>query len=312
MGTVTISIDAELGWGFHFLEDRPPTRIENARSGWMQLIDLLSTFDVPATWAVVGHLYIDGCDGNHGDHPLGESWFEIERDEWAARPNLRFGRDLVTAVRESGVGHELGCHTFSHVVMGEDYVTHDVAIAELERSVDAATAAGFERPRSFVYPWNSVAHRDTLAATGFTCYRGQSPRTLSPLQKVRSGTIGTLTPPLVRPEVDEFGLVNVPASQFLFEFEWPARGLVEPRLGDPVVARAKAGIDAAATAEDDAVFHMWLHPNNITSYRDVTRLRAILAYLDDRRESVSIQTMGDVAERVRSRTSAATRANPTS
>ena len=44
MGAVVISIDAELGWGFHDYpaEERPTDRIERSRWGWTQLAETLA------------------------------------------------------------------------------------------------------------------------------------------------------------------------------------------------------------------------------------------------------------------------------
>jgi peptidoglycan/xylan/chitin deacetylase (PgdA/CDA1 family) len=55
-----ISVDAELGWGFHDI-DPPTSRVEAARTGWKRLAGLFNEYDVPATWAVVGRQ----CDEQH-------------------------------------------------------------------------------------------------------------------------------------------------------------------------------------------------------------------------------------------------------
>ena len=302
MGSVVLSLDAELGWGFHDLDSPPTARVEHAREGWKELLDYFDEFDVPATWAVVGHLFLDECDGEHGSHPAPEGWFGAERGRWRSRPDLRFGEGLIERVQEAAVDHEIGCHSFSHVLYGDRRTDRTLALAELEASVEAARAHDVELS-SFVFPRNVVGHRDTLAESGFSCYRGAAPtRRLDdaplgrPLRKLAEATVGA--PPLVRPYRDEFGLVNVPASLYLFGFEGVARTVAE-RIGeDPVVVGAKRGIDAAARRE--GVFHMWLHPNNLVTPRDGRRMREILAYLAERRDadSVSIETMGAVAERI--------------
>lgn len=63
VGTVVISLDAELAWGVHDLEDPPATRIERARGSWLDLIEPFEAFEIPATWAIVGHLFLEECDG---------------------------------------------------------------------------------------------------------------------------------------------------------------------------------------------------------------------------------------------------------
>ncbi len=296
MGSVVISIDAELGWGFHDLESPPTARLESGRRGWQVLLDQLEEFDVPTTWAVVGHLMLPSCDGEHADHPAPEGWFERERGEWADREELRFCPDLVRAVLESPVDHELACHSFSHVLFGDTATTRELARAELERSLEIADDWGLSL-ESFVYPRNDVAYRDVLAGTGFTAYRGRSP-TVGGVREVFETTVHGETR-LVEPTVDEYGLVDVPASTFLFGFEGRARTVVEAVWGDPMVAVARRGIDEAATG--DGLFHLWVHPNNFVTERDDERLRAVLGHLETRRAETDlrVETMGAVSRRVR-------------
>lgn len=293
MGTVVISLDAELGWGFHDEGSPPMDRIERARWGWNALLDLFDQYDVPATWAVVGHLMLNDCDGYHDGHPLDAEWFERERGAWRDHPEFLFAPDLVERIVDAKADHELASHSFSHVEFGK--TTREVARAELELSLAAAEPYGVSL-RTFIHPRRDIGHQDVIAECGFDCYRGRQPvvhsRRDKVLQVIRSGE-----PLLVEPTVDEYGLVNVPESLYLFGFEDLARTVVEPVFGDPIARQAITGIDAAATA--DGVFHMWLHPNNVTEARDVARMETILSYLDQHRDTVEIATMGAVADAVR-------------
>ncbi|WP_340097692.1 polysaccharide deacetylase family protein [Salinibaculum salinum] len=307
MGTVTLSVDAELGWGWHDLDSPPNDRIEAARQSWQRLQGLLSEFSVPATWAIVGHLLLDDCDGRHQSHPAGVDWFERETGEWRERPDLRFGGELVNDLQTARVDHDIGSHTFSHVPLSSDKADRETARAELERSVETAANYGLSM-KSFVYPRNRVGHRDLLVEYGFTTYRGNRPKTwvdendtLGTVAKLVRGTVPGTGPPVVDPVVDEFGLVNIPASLYLFGFEGRARSVAEAVYADPMVLKARHGIDAAA--DDDGVFHMWLHPNNLVDERDFARMRAILSYVDDRRRAgdVTVATMATVADEVRKR-----------
>lgn len=304
VGSVVISLDAELGWGFHDLEDPPIDRVESGRRGWKRMLSMLEHYDVPATWAVVGHLMLESCDGDHAAHPAPPGWFERERTSWRDRPDLRFGTDLVDGVIDADVDHELASHSFSHVLFGEPSTTRELATAEFERSQEIAADWGHSL-ESFVYPRNDVGHRDALAESGFRAYRGRSPtpdgvRGLVD-SRVRNRTL------LVHPALDEHGLVNVPASIFLFGFEGPARTVAESVWEDPMVVQARRGIDEAAAG--DGVFHVWLHPNNLTTERDDERMRTIVEYIAEKREEtpLTVETMGDVADRVLSMDSSASK-----
>lgn len=289
MGSVVISIDAELAWGFHDQSEPPWDRIESARAGWRALLDLLAEFEVPATWAFVGHLLTEDCPGDPPGAPC-----PCRAPRWRDRSALRFAPSLVEAVRDADVPHELGSHSFTHPEFGE--IGRDRARTELSRARGAAARYGIDT-QSFVFPRNSVGHRDLLAEQGFTCYRGVGPaRNGSRLRRLAQATVGDWTPPLVTPRVDEYGLVDVPDSLYLFRFEGRPRTVVETLREDPVVRFCRNGIDAAT--REDGVFHCWLHPNNLVADRDRDRLRAILSYLDDRRDELEVETMGQVAARV--------------
>lgn len=295
VGSVVLSLDAELGWGFHDMETPPPERVAAGRRGWSVMLELLSEFEIPATWGVVGHLMLDSCDGRHADHPAPDGWFERERGEWGDREELRFGPDLVDDLLAADVDHEFASHSFSHVLFGDPTTGHDLAVAELERCREIASDWG-QTIDSFIYPRNDIGHRDVLAEQGLTAYRGRTPN--------RHGARAVLDSAvhdrsfLVEPSIDEHGLVNVPASLFLFGFEGRARTVAESIWTDPMVTVACRGIDEAARS--DGLFHMWLHPNNLTHERDDRRMRRILSYLAQKRDEteLTVETMAGVADRM--------------
>jgi len=294
MGTVVISVDAELGWGFHDLEDLP-SRIEDAREGWQRLVETLTRYDLPATWGIVGHLMLEECNGEHADHPLGPSWFRRERGIWADRPDVRFGRDLVEAVQDAPPDHEIASHGFSHVDVGAPGTTTETARAELRAAKEAAESFDVDL-RSFIFPRNNVGHRRELAEAGFDCYRGVVPRPAGRRRKLVSATAGSPRPKLVTPAVDEYGLVNIPASLHLFSFQGVTRALVQPVFGDPIVSHVERGLEAAA--EQGGIFHVWLHPSSIGSDHDRKRIAEVCRRIDDRRDELEILTMAQVADRV--------------
>lgn len=301
MATVVISVDAELAWGSHDFETVPTDRVEAAREGWRTLLDRFDRYELPATWGVVGHLFLEDCDGTHADHPSLAGWFEADPGGPASASRRWFADGLVDAIAESTIEHDLGGHSFSHRQLNPD-LDREIASAEIEATVAAAADRGFDLD-SFVHPGNVIGHCDLLADSGFTCYRGRRPglpydgTPLEPARKLLSGAVGG-PPRLVEPTVDDRGLVNVPASLYLFDVDGaPNRAL--HRVGsDPVVSRAKRGIDAAA--KRDGVYHLWLHPNNLVATRDVERVERILAHVDAvrSRTDLTVETMATVADRV--------------
>lgn len=300
MGTVVISLDAELAWGFHDLAGHASARVDKARADWLELLDLFDEFKIPATWAVVGHLLLDECDGTHADLESSDGWFARDPGGTADESSDWFAPDLIEAIRDAKMNHEIGCHGFSHVEFGDRATTREIAAAELRESRRVASGRDIDL-KSFVFPRNNVGHREQLEEYNFTCYRGNTPARwydgtpIRPIGKAISMAAGRSPPPIVQPEVDEYGLVNVPASLYLFTFEGLPKRIIEQATGDPIVRQAKLGIDGAV--ESDKVFHAWLHPNNLSKKEDVDRIRKILEYIQEKREmtGLDVQTMGQVA-----------------
>lgn len=305
MGTVVLSIDAELGWGFHDYPapERPTERIARSRWGWERLAETLEEYDIPATWAVVGHLFEQECAGAHVGHPSPSGWFAHERGDDAMDEQYRFAPDLLADLVESELDHDIGSQTYSHVDFDADYATETLARSECDRAIEAAEAAGVSLD-SFVFPGNRVAHREILVESGFRCYRGPQPERVADgsysasLRKLAQAIVVRDPPPLVEPNIDEFGLVNIPASLYLFGFKGPARRILAATVGDPVLKRAKLGVDAAAAG--DGICHLWLHPNNLTTEADLGRFRALCAHIDGARAEtdLTVETMRSVADRV--------------
>lgn len=297
MGSVVISLDAELGWGLHHHDEMPVSRVQSARDAWRRLCETFDEFEIPATWAVVGHLFLDDCDESHADHPAGPrvcaSPPDVADDAW-------FGGDLIDRVTDADVDHDVGLHGFTHVHYRHDCMSRSFAARELRRGREAAEARGIS-PTSFVYPVNLIEDLDLLAEHGFDSYRGRQPTRRGSTQKFADALLDRGAPPIVSPEIDQHGLVNVPASLYLFGFEGHGRTLVEGVRGDPVVGWAERGMERLG--DEEGVLHLWLHPNNLTRERDFERMRAVLAHVARLRDrgTIDVETMDDVATRVTER-----------
>lgn len=296
MGTVVISLDAELGWGFHHEEPLPASRIRAARSAWVHLLDLFDEYDVPATWAIVGHLLVGDCDGGHTGHPAGPQCC-VSTPSGLSRENTWFDGGLVDHVAGANVDHELASHGFSHVHFAHEQMDREMADAECGAAAESLAARGHE-PHSFVFPVNQVGYRGLLDEYGFSCYRGTVPDRSGTIEKLANGVLQRETPPIVTPTVDEHGLVNVPASLYLFSFEGITRRVLDAVHEDPIVSAVKRGLESLRGT--DGVLHLWLHPHNVTSDRDRRRMRRVLEAIEDarRQTGVQVETMETVARRV--------------
>lgn len=266
MGSVVLSVDAGLR-APHDGGEPSPQRVERVRDGWLTLVDVLAEFGIPATWAVTARLLSGAGDApGPGSGPRG----------------------LVAAVRGSAPAHELALQPASPAFDG---LPPKLARRELITAIRAAHGRGLE-PRTAAFPRGGIGHRDLLAELGFTCYRGTGPeREPSRLRRLARAFVSPRTPPLVRPRVDGYGLVDLPVSLTLLD--GPRRGVPGADRG---VVRARRGIDAAADGEC-GVLHARVCPVDLAAAPGVRRLRAVLTHLDDRRDAVEVARVDDLADR---------------
>jgi len=309
--TFVFSVDVEGLWGVFFVqrhrEDRAAAR--GAREAVPAMLRLLDERGIPATFAFVGHLFLDRCAPAEGrPHPemprarypwWGEDWYAFDPGTSEAEAPDWYGRSLVDAVAGSPGGHEIASHGFSHAVFDEAHMGEEVARAELDAS-RAAAAALHHDVTSFVYPQNVVGHRRLLAPAGFSCYRapdGDEPQRAGPPGGARRAVrlarhVAGSEPPVGRPRrVD--GLVEIPSSMPIVGAEG-IRVLISRRAR---VARARRGLEAAR--REGAVFHLWTHPHAFSG-RGAGVLDSLAEALDavaalrDRGE-IEVRTMGDLA-----------------
>jgi peptidoglycan/xylan/chitin deacetylase (PgdA/CDA1 family) len=138
------------------------------------LLSLFEQHDVPTTWAVVGHLFLDACDGLHHDlYKEQQSWHSYDPGSDIRSDPLYYGRDLIEAIMSNKVEHEIGYHSFSHVRFSA--CTEAVAEAEIVGGMKLAKEFGI-RLRSFVFPENDVNHLNILKKYDFAIFRGRNCR----------------------------------------------------------------------------------------------------------------------------------------
>jgi peptidoglycan/xylan/chitin deacetylase (PgdA/CDA1 family) len=293
-GIFTISLDFELIWG---------TLDRGGPNGLMQLceterlfvidrlLELFSDFDISATWCIVGHLLLDRCRAEYGlKHPeivrpthnwARQDWFLDDPCSSEESDPVFYGRTLVEKIRNCSPPQEIGCHTFSHVILGDEGCSRATAETEVEACLNAAQELGIEM-RSFAFPRNRVGHLQVLQSHGFTAFRGPEPRWYesdrlpSKLKRcLRLMDILTArTPATVAAERTASGLWNIPASM-LFT---PSHGI---RRHIPVslrVRRARKGLDAAV--REKRIFHLWFHPTDLAENMEamLSGLRQVLEY----------------------------------
>lgn len=306
-GVFTLSLDFELIWGTLdlFGPDGFRSACEREREVIIdRLLALVEEFQIPATWCIVGHLFLDRCDGEHKDivrpnHAwFPRDWFAFDPGSDAEKDPIFYGRDLVEKILACPVRQEIGSHSFSHVIFSDRGCSRATAESELRACVKAAREMGVEM-RSFVFPRNEVGHLELLGEYGFRCYRGPEPHWYEkwpgPVRRLAHlwDVITAAEPPVVLPLRTEAGVWNVPGSMIYFPMH-AARRYIPMSLR---VRRATRGLEAAA--RERKVFHLWFHPTNLADGMEemFAGLRAIFERAAElRREGrIAFRTMSELA-----------------
>ncbi|MET0146497.1 MAG: hypothetical protein ABW328_17180 [Ilumatobacteraceae bacterium] len=300
-GVAVVSIDTELAWGD---AGRAPTAggrgYGTEREVIARILDVLVTHRISATWAMVGHLFLDRCapvgDVVHPEiqrPPSEPDWFAIDPCSTLADAPWYYGADVVAAIAGCPVDQEIACHSFSHVVATE--CGPEWFASELAACRTLAAARGIDL-RSFVYPRNGIAHVDQLRSAGIVAYRG-------PTASGRRGPAGGLATRIVDrirpggrsavdPQRDPAGVWNLPQT-YLLAPSTHGRLLPVPVWSRAPIARLRQA------ARQRSLFHLWFHPYNVTADPDrafgaldaVCRAAARLRDAGD----LDIMTMGQLA-----------------
>ncbi|GDY09515.1 hypothetical protein LBMAG52_30010 [Planctomycetia bacterium] len=285
-GVLSISFDFEMAWGTrrNARDLNHAQGVERVREVVRGLLDIFIRHRISATWATVGHLMLRPEDCPDGRFPkrlpapspdwFSGEWYDGIPSMHEQRGLRYYAPDLVEAIVNCPVHQELASHTFSHVVIGEDACTREVAQAEFDTCREIAQRWGREI-RSLVFPRNKVGHLDVLRETGHTCFRGPNSEWFllgTAAKPIKNRLLSRLTANLVRVLrfVDESlvicpplgkakrveGLWELPHSMF-----FPGcTGLSKFVPRESQVQRATMGMQKAAKL--GRIFSLYTHPHN--------------------------------------------------
>ena len=284
-----VSADFELAWGWRYAKCGAPEsltyalrRANQARRNIPHLLALFDRFDVPVTWATVGHLFLESCARRNGwPHPemlrppyfenefwryTSGDWFDADPCSDYRRAPAWYAPDLLQAILSAKAGHEVACHTFSHVDCSEAYCPPEVMDSELGECQRLAARWGMML-RSFVAPGNLVGNLTSLKRHGFTAYRRYGGYELDV------------------PRQDDLGLWQIPGGLCWEKPEgWPV---------DAWIGALRRCVDRAL--ETGTVLHLWFHPScdpiNVEKVFPV-----LLDYVVAHRSDLWVMTMGGLVD----------------
>ena len=308
-GTVTLSLEVELGWGMHDLpgSDRfdivSPGRRKETET-LFRLLDLCERLDLPITFDVVGHLFLEECSGHH-ESPHCPGWFDADPGSSVERDPLFYAPDMIERIRKSGTDNELASHTFSHALFEE--TSREALDWDLEKSRQTHESAGLDAPRSLVPPRHQRPDRDLLAEHGIEAVRlplaGNDPPVDNGLQAYK----WLLTrQQVVEPPTVVDGIVESAVTPYTsLAPGYLPRGRLPPHpvfrihptslLQRRFRSYLRRGLETAS--EEEGFTHYWAHLYDISND---TVLKPLVSFLRDlaehrNRGAVKIATMGELA-----------------
>ena len=278
-GVFVLSLDTELAWGSFDAGGltRYARHYDQYRVVVRRTLELLERYQVPATWAFVGHLMLEGCSrcADGCIHPevlrpryrwYPHEWHHADPGTHVSRDPWWYAPDLLEQVLRARVVHEVATHTFSHVVVDDPECTREIFRSQMQACARLHDAWGVPM-RSIVYPRNRVAYLDELPELGIVAYRGRERRWYDAVPNLAARTLHLLdralgpTPPTYPlGGLAQGPVVNVPASMFLLPFDGVRRAI-------PAAARtAQALRGVRQAARRGELFHLWFHPVNMASH----------------------------------------------
>ena len=277
-GIMVLSLDLELSWGrFDKLQisELEAQSIEE-RTNIKRLLALLDQYEIPATWAMVGHLMLDGCSRDlkgqahsevtpHARYSwLPHEWFQFDPCSAAEHAPAWYAPDIIDWIRGTRVWHEIGSHSFAHIYFGDPECTPAVASADLQAALNAAALKGVAL-RSFVFPRNQVGHVSLLQQFGFQTYRGAMPELMPGTKGTMRRLVNWMDQLFARPpkpvQAEEIlpGLWNIPGNHFFM-----ARDGIRKYI--PMSSRVLKGIKGIDQAvQTGQLYHLWFHPFNLNA-----------------------------------------------
>lgn len=311
-GAFLLSIDTEMAWGgvHNGSYVGRMAHYERTRDAIDRLLQLLQKYEIRATWAIVGHLFLDSCESIDGvKHPeivrptypwFRGDWFDADPATNAGEDPAWFGPDIIEKILEAEPPQEIGSHGFSHLIAGDPGCSRECFESEIKTCVEHGARKNIEL-KSFVFPRNSVGHLDVLAEQGFNAYRGsvpawytRFPAPLRPWARLVDSLL-PVTPPVTTPEWHD-SLCDLPASYFYPHREGWSK-LIPLGL---TIHKINLGLEKAA--RENSMFHLWFHAFNLASDPDrlLDGLETVFERVASMREAgrLSNPVMGELAAKL--------------
>lgn len=258
------------------------------RENFDKILGLFNHYDIPVTWATVGHLFLDRCSSEHNGmrhanmprpaHFENRNWLFNNGDWYQHDPCSSaqdapawYAPDLIEKIIQSKTKHEIGSHTFSHIDCTYKNCSKELMDAELKKCVELAKQKGIT-VKSHVFPGGTFGNYESLKENGFTNYR-------KPFENE-----------IDIPVIDEFGLVRIPSSLGMDKdpYDWTASFHIK---------QFKKFL--ARTVRSKQVCHFWFHPSMDPWYLEEVLPHVLECVAAERDKGyIELMTMNEMAEQM--------------
>lgn len=183
-GGVIFTADFELAWAVRYSKTTkdPIAYAKSERANVPIILQCADDYNIPITWATVGHLFLEKC--SKGDHDwmarlpyMDDHWCFTEGDWFDHDPYSSleedpewYAPDLIKMILASKIEHEIACHTFSHIDCSDKNCPPQVLDDELVACKREADKMGLEL-KSIAFPGGTVGNLPVLAKHGIKIYR---------------------------------------------------------------------------------------------------------------------------------------------
>ncbi|MCQ4334960.1 polysaccharide deacetylase family protein [Natronomonas sp. F2-12] len=307
-GSLTLSTEIELGWGTHdrgeysYFSNRGTKESETLD----ELLHLCNKHDIPITFDIVGHLLHDSCSGEHeGSYPQG--WWNEDPGTDAAIDPLFYAPELARRISNTETEHEIGTHTYSHILC--ENVSADTVRHEIERSREVHREFGLNSPKSIVFPRHQTPSYEVFSDLGIEVVRRPIEDYYIPENLARKFVWGVKRTHPTTELRKRDGIVETlctPNPSLSSGFLQTGQTELHPLLkAIPLTIRQRILRQYIKSAVDRAVnqnghVHLWTHLFNIANDEQLPPIKSGLKYLAKRRNDgdVTIHRMCDLPQLV--------------
>lgn len=253
-GRLVISFDVELAWGViesqRWLQRQADGVYVRTRSTTRELLKAFDTYDIQATFAIVGGLLetpgkwtLDHLPEKARDR----TWRALREGETSSF----HGRDMIDMIAQARIRHPIASHSYSHTRFLHPGVTSEFVREDL-RHYWRVLPEELNAVPALVFPQNEEGYYPEVRNNGFRAVRGRDPEPDGRYHWQRMLKSVFSTPPLSEITDVGGGLIRSTGSVKFISGRRRRLMLVE--------RQAQLGLDRAV--RESGTLHVWNHPYN--------------------------------------------------